>query len=92
MSFEQNVKDIKRIYYSLTGKEDPIVHITYRGTTGGIAEPWSVKIDHEEVKDKSYDVAAELMLMLLKDKLAKKVVDLEEEAAKYKRELNTFKD
>lgn len=90
MSFEQNVKDIKSVYYHLSGKDSPDVHLTYKGTSHGISKPWNLKIDIKEINSESFERAAEELLLSLKQELSAKISSMEQQAAQYRRALGSF--
>jgi hypothetical protein len=90
MTFEQNVKDIKRVYFVLTGKENPEVHISYRGHSGGIANPWSIRIDTREVHHANHEEGAQQLLIQLKQELIGKITNAEAEANAFRKALETF--
>lgn len=90
MSFEKNIIDIKQLYYILTGKESCDVHCQYKGTSGGVVNPWAIRIDTKEYLSTNHEDAAEGLLKLLKLDLSKKISNLEDEADKFKKALHTF--
>lgn len=77
--FESNIKEIRKIYQLISGKECE-VHCTYKGTSYGVVKSWNVKIDNREVNEAKIDVGAINLLNILKEELAKKISNLEDEA------------
>jgi hypothetical protein len=89
MNFEALVKDIKKLYNSLSGKDVDVI-LTYRGTSYGLETPWLLRCDSREIVHKNHEEAALQMFEMLKKELAHKAMSLESQATEYRRTLNSF--
>lgn len=89
MGFEDLVKDIKKVYATLTSKDSEVV-ITYKGTSYGVTTPWNIKIDSREVNHASHEEGAALLFQTLKIELASKILFTEKQALELKRIMSSF--
>lgn len=78
MEFENNIKEIKKIYSLISGKESD-VHITFRGGLG-ISLCWNLRIDNREVSTASLEDGSQQLLVKLKEELAVMIRQLENQA------------
>lgn len=78
-SFEKNVREIKRHYQLIFGKECD-VHFTFKGTSLGLVKCWNVKIDNREANHTKIELATLELLSQLQAELYNKISRLEEEA------------
>lgn len=85
-TFEENVREIKRHYQLIFGK-DCDVHFTFKGTSLGVVKCWNAKIDNREANESTVELAALFLLSELKNELSKKISLLEEEARNLRKAL-----
>lgn len=90
MEFEDNIKEIRRIFSLIVDGKDSDVHLTFRGYSHGITKPWVLKIDVKEVVHEDHEQAAVELLLLLKKELAEKISNLEKQASHYRKALGSF--
>lgn len=84
MGFDLNIKDIKLIYCTLTGKDTDVI-LTFKGTSFGVTKCWHIRCDQRELNHETYEGAAISMLSLLKKELADKIAMTEKQTAEYKK-------
>lgn len=89
MSFEDLVKDIKKLYMTLTSKDAEVI-ITYKGTSHGVSKPWQLKIDSREANNVSHEKAALELFTILKQELAAKIAFTEKQTTELKRVLGSL--
>jgi len=82
MDVDNVVRNIRTIYITISGKQDPDFMLIYRGTSGGITKPWKAMIDGREVNHETHDGALKELLYSLKNELESKVKSAEQEVSR----------
>lgn len=86
MSFDADVKAIKKLVAAVTGKDDN-VSITYKGNSHGVTKPWSIKCGSREIDHEHHDIGAAEMVKTLKQELRDKIASTERQANDYRQVL-----
>lgn len=89
MTFETNIKLIKKLVSVLGGK-DSDVSITYKGTGYGVTKPWHIRCDTKEINHETHDGGAKELVAILKVELQKKISDAEKQADDYRKALGSL--
>jgi len=91
MTFDRNIKDIKRLVGILTGK-DADVSITYKGTSHGVTKPWLIRCDARELTHETHEGGAAELAKNLRDEVLKKIADTKRQAAEYEKALGALEN
>lgn len=86
MSFDANIKAIKKLVSAICGGDND-VHITYQGNSHGVTKPWTIKCGTREIIHESHDGGADDLVKTLKKELQDKISSTERQAADYRRVL-----
>jgi hypothetical protein len=89
MSFDTDIKNIKKLVNILTGK-DVEVSITYKGTGYGVVKCWNIRCDSREINNETHEGAASELVKLLQDELLKKISDTKRQASEYEKALGAM--
>jgi hypothetical protein len=92
MKVDDYAVNIRKVYGILTGKTDNDVLITYRGTSYGQGKPWHVRIDARESASASLEQALSELFLALKQELATKALDSENQAKVYRQALSNLEN
>ena len=91
MTFEDNIKLIKKLVAVLGGK-DSDVSITYKGTAYGVTKSWHIRCDTKEIQHESHEIGARELVTSLKAELQKKISDAEKQADDYRKALGALEN
>lgn len=91
MSFENNIKEIKKLAAIVTGK-DSDVNLTYKGTSHGVSKPWHLVCNTREINSVSHEEAAEELVKILRKELLDKISSLERLAAEHRKVLGSLEN
>lgn len=91
MDFERNIKEIRKLVSTLSGK-DSEVYIIYKGTSHGVTKPWNVRCGNSELVHESCEGAAEDLVKILKKELMDKITSTERQVADYKKALGNLEN
>ena len=91
MTFDTNIKDIKKLVAILTGK-DVDVSITYKGYGHGVTKPWHIRCDSREITHETHDGGASELVKQLREELLKKISDTKKQAAEYEKALGALEN
>jgi len=86
MSFDADIKAIKKLVAAVTGKDDN-VSITYKGNAYGVSKPWSIKCGAREIDHENHEIGAIELLKNLKQELKDKIASTERQADDYRKVL-----
>lgn len=91
MSFDADIKAIKKLVLAVTGK-DADVSITYRGSGYGITKFWNIKCNSREIDHETHEGAALEFVAILKKELQDKIRSTERQAADYQQILGSMEN
>lgn len=86
MSFDADIKAIKKLVAAVTGKDADVI-VTYKGTSHGVTKPWQIKCNTRELDHETHDGGAAELLKTLKQELRDKIASTERQADDYRKVL-----